>query len=173
MALERNYKLDWNDIALLFSALNTERQEFQYSALSYPNPNSKKRTKTSESIEALVDGIEEMLSNSYIQAQASSLTVSDIIIPQPKDRMKPDIFDQINNKIGTIQGVCFGFNGSGFNASDFGHSTCFDDGCFSHSGFGFWYSGSGCDGDSSCPSFGAGMSSDSGCSHGSNSPVFW
>ena len=136
MALERKYKLDWNDIANLFSALNTERVEFKYEALTYPNPNSKKRTKTSESVEALVDGIEDMLSNDYVASQASGLTVSDIVIPQPKDRMKPDVFNQIRDKIETLQNVNFGFNGAGFNGG-FNPSSCFDEGCFTNSGFGF------------------------------------
>ena len=135
MALQQKKKLDWNDIASLFSSLNTERVEFEYKALSYPNPNSKKRTKTSESVEALVDGIEEMLSNDYVEEQAPNLKVSDIDIPQTKDRMKPDVFNQIRKKIETLQTLNFGYNGAGYDGSYNPGGGGDDDDCFSNSGF--------------------------------------
>lgn len=139
MALQQKSKVDWDDIAALFVSLNAQRTRMEYNALSYPNPNNKKRTKTSESLEPLVDGIEEMLNNQYVQG--SGVSISDIVIPAAKTRMKPDPFNKVQAQIDKLAAVNFGFNGSGFNASNFGHSSCFEEECFSNGDFGFGFQG--------------------------------
>ena len=145
MALRQRYELDWDDIAVLFSSLNAARTKFQYESISYPESNAKDKTKTTNSVEKLVDGIEVMLGHDNIKEQAPDLTISDITIPQPKDKMKPDVFRQIKTKIDTVQGLNFGFN-SNWNECYTG--DCYiDDNCFTNSGWQFhspYGGGSGC-----------------------------
>lgn len=128
MAISENSRLDWTDIADLFSALNTQRKRFSFDELKYEK-NSPGLVKTSNTIEALVDGIETMLAHENIKGK---LTVDDIDIPKQGTLVKPF---NIQDKITTLKGLnaafdpCPSHNGSfspcDFNATDhgFGHSS--------------------------------------------------
>lgn len=123
MAIETKKKLDWTDIQNIYTSLNEARTKFFMSQVSVPEKEKKRPIPTdATNLEA---EIVAMKSNKYL----SDLNIPDVRDPKVKERIKPDIFNQMKININNILGVCphdGSYNGSGYNGSFGGGGESFD-----------------------------------------------
>lgn len=125
MAIETKKKLDWTDIQNIYNSLNQARTKFSMSQVAVPEKEKKRPIPTdATNLEA---EIVAMKTNKYL----SSLNIPDVRDPQVKEKIKPDIFNQMKTNIDNILAVCphdGTYNGSAFNSSFGGGGENFD--CF-------------------------------------------
>lgn len=114
MAIETKKKLDWTDIQNIYNSLNQARTKFSMSQVTVPEKERKRPIPTdATNLEA---EIVAMKTNKYL----SSLNIPDVRDPQVKEKIKPDIFNQMKLNIDNILGICphdGSYNGSGYNGS--------------------------------------------------------
>lgn len=114
MAIETKKKLDWTDIQNIYNSLNQARKKFSMSQVSVPDKEKKRPIPTdATNLEA---EIVAMKTNKYL----SNLKIPDVRDPQTKEKIKPDIFNQMRANIDNILGTCphdSSYNGSGYNGS--------------------------------------------------------
>lgn len=114
MAIETKKKLDWTDIQNIYNSLNQARTKFSMSQVTVPEKEKKRPIPTdATNLEA---EIVAMKTNKYL----SNLNIPDVRDPQTKERIKPDIFNQMRANIDNILGTCphdSSYNGSGYNGS--------------------------------------------------------
>lgn len=117
MALETKKRLDWTDIQDIYTSLNAARTKFEMSLVAIPDKEKKRPIPTdATNLEAEIIA---MKTNKYL----SNLNIPDVRDPQTKERIKPDIFNQMKLNINNILGECphdGSYNGSGYNGSGFG-----------------------------------------------------